>query len=281
MEIPFHELDLGQSHEFTTLWMVFGGYEITGGVLRRSSNDVVAMYPPIRRREIPGELAKLTRGDEAAVIHFAQRYGMLGYDNLVGSDEVLGGDPVDWLWTHAETIRICLDLTEMLQEDRVEEVEPYLRSVAPPKEERQRLQLFPSSLFIKFAAKGRRDTLEIAYEEKNSTSLARLVCRNLTNPNIDRIHRELQGHGKTMRSFFHFSALIEVAYWQLADIVEGGRVVRCAECGALFPQKRRSQQYCPAQFRQQQSPCGGRARARRYNQQHDQTVPTVRMRSII
>jgi hypothetical protein len=155
---------------------------------------------------------------------------------------------------HAETIRICLHLTELLQEDLVEKVEPYLRSVALPKEERQRFQLLPSSIVIKFAAIGRTDTLEIAYEEKNSASLARLVCRDLINPNIVRIHRGLQGHGKNERSFFHFNALIEAAYWQLADIVEGGRVMRCAECGALFPQNRRSQQHCPAQLRQKESP---------------------------
>ncbi len=268
MEIPSHELELGQSHEFTTLWMVFGGYEVTGGVLRRSRDDVVAAYAPIRRRELPGELAKLTRGDEAAVICFAERYGQLGYDQLVGSDEARGGDPVDWVWTHAETIRICLHLTELLQEDLVEEVEPYLRSVAPPKEERQRVQLLPSSLVIKFAAKGRVDTLEIAYEEKNGASLARLVYRDLINPNIDGIHRGLQGHGKDERSFFHFSALIEAAYWQLADIVEGGRVVRCEECGALFPQTRKGQRYCPPQFRQTESPCAQRARVTRYNQRH-------------
>lgn len=82
MKMPSHELDLGQSHEFTTLWTVFGGYEITGGVLRRSRDDIVAAYLPIRRRELPTELAKLPRGDEGAVIWFAEHYGQLGYDRL-------------------------------------------------------------------------------------------------------------------------------------------------------------------------------------------------------
>jgi hypothetical protein len=128
--------------------------------------------------------------------------------------------------------------------------------------------LLPSSLYILFAAKEREDSLEIGYEEKDRASLARLVCRDLINPNIDGIYRGLQGHGKNERSFFHFSALIEAAYWQLADIVEGGRVVRCDECGALFPQTREGQRYCPPQFRQKESPCAQRARVRRYNQRH-------------
>jgi len=273
MEIPTHELVLGQSHEFTTLWTVFGGYGITGGVLRRSRDDAVSVYAPIRRRELPGELAKLMRGDETALIAFAERYGQLGYDQLVGADERRGGDPVDWIRLHAETVRICLDLTQLLQEDLLEKVQPYLHSVALPKEERQRVQLLPSSLVIKFAAKGRTNTLEIAYEERNHASLARLVCRDLINPNIDGIHRGLQGHGKNEQSFFHFSALIEAAYWQLADIVEGGRVVRCDECRALFPQSREGQRYCPPQLRQRESLCAQRARVRRFHQRHGQTAP--------
>lgn len=197
------------------------------------------------------------------------------------SDERWGGDPVDWVWMHAETIRICLDLTELLQEDQLEKVLPYLRSVAPPEEEKRRLHLLPSSLLIQFAAKGRTDTLEIAYQEKDSALLARLVCRDLINPNIDGIHRGLQEHGMNHRSFFQFSALIEAAYWRLADIVEGarltGRVIRCKECRALFSQQRRGQVYCPAPFGREESPCAVRARVRKTRQR----APTVRVRSII
>jgi hypothetical protein len=281
MEIPSYELDMGQSHEFTTLWMVFGGYEITGGVLRRSRDEFVKAYEPIRRGELATELAKLTRGNEAAVIRFAERYGQLGYDQIVGSDEAQGGDPVDWFWRHAETIRICLELTELLQEDLLEKVEPYLRSLSSPEEERQRLQLLPSSLLIKFAAKGRTDTMEIAYREKGAVALARLVRRDLINPNLEGIHRRLQGHGKTERSFFQFSALIEAAYWQLADIVEGGRltgrVIRCKDCKALFSQRRRGQKFCQAPLGRDESPCAVRARVRKKRQ----PTPTERVRSII
>jgi hypothetical protein len=109
METPLPELELGQSHEFTTLWMVFGGYEVTGGVLRRSRDDTVAVYPPIRRRELPGEIAKLRRGDEAGIVRFAAHYGQLGYDQLVSSGERRGGIPLTGLGpTRKPSESVCI-----------------------------------------------------------------------------------------------------------------------------------------------------------------------------
>ncbi len=250
MDIALEELEQSRTAGFPTLWTVYGDYEISGGVLRRARDDVVGMYAPLVRREIPGELAKLTRGDEAAVVRFAQRYGQLGHDQLVAPEEARGGDPVEWIWTHAETIKICLELTRLLKEDMREKVMPYLCSL-------------PSWPVMMFCAKGHESSLTIAYEEKNAVSLARMVCRGLINPNIAGIYPELRQERAEDRIYFHFHAPIEAAYWRLAIAINGGNVKLCKECGSAFIQSDGRQQYCPPRFRQRESACAIRARVAR------------------
>jgi CGNR zinc finger len=258
MEIPLEELEPSRAQGFATLWAVFGGYEITGGVLRRARDDMVRCYAPLMHREIPGELMKLKRGDEAAVIRFAMLYGPLGYAMLVPPDENLGGDPVEWIWAHAETLEICSHLTYLLQEDQSEKVKPYLRSL-------------PSWPVIMQATKGSVTSLGITYDEKDSVRLAHLVRRNLINANIDGIYPQLAEDDGKDRILFRFRALIEVAYWHLANAVVTGHVKRCEspDCGALFVQTDPRERYCPPRFRQPESSCAVRARVRRFRERNE------------
>jgi hypothetical protein len=98
---------------------------------------------------------------------------------------------------------------------------------------------------------------------------ARAVRRALINPNIRGIHRAIgvDDSGKE-RSIFTYSALVEAAYWHLANAVDGGIVKRCERsgCGALFIQTHGKQRHCPPRWnhregaRKQESPCALSAR---------------------
>jgi len=105
-------------------------------------------------------------------------------------------------------------------------------------------------------------------QEAQIEALARQVRRSLINPNIKGISRVLKEVGGKDQSLLQFQALIEVAYWQLADVVDGGRVRRCeaSGCGAVFIQKDRRQRFCPPRFAQQESPCAIRERVGNFRQ---------------
>ncbi len=76
MEIASDEIQPSWAQGFTHGWEVAEEYEITGGVLR-GKGPSRRMYFPMMHPEIPGEVAKLRREDEAGVLEFARAYGSL------------------------------------------------------------------------------------------------------------------------------------------------------------------------------------------------------------
>ncbi len=72
---------------------------------------------------------------------------------------------------------------------------------------------------------------------------------------------DLEQGGPQLR--FTFSALVEVAYWQLANAYVGGWLKRCEACGGLFLQTDQRQQFCPKGLRRE-SLCASRDRLRRF-----------------
>jgi hypothetical protein len=71
MEIASDEIQLSWAQGFTHGWKVAEEYEITGGVLR-GKGPSRHVYSPMMHPEIPGEVAKLRREDEAGVLEFAR-----------------------------------------------------------------------------------------------------------------------------------------------------------------------------------------------------------------
>ena len=81
------------------------GMVIPQGVIR-------ARYCPATCPELPQKLARLSRGDTAAVLAFVRTYGLLGYAQLaaaVGRSDPshAPGDPLAWIWAQAETVALC------------------------------------------------------------------------------------------------------------------------------------------------------------------------------
>jgi predicted RNA-binding Zn ribbon-like protein len=271
MEIASEEVQPNLAQGFVRAWWVNEDYQIIGDVLQPQSPEG-RVYAPMVHREIPGELAKLRQDDEAGLLKFARTYGLLGYSHLVPPERRVGGDPVSWIWAHVETVRTCLQLTLLLQEDAVEALEHELRArrgpgFFPPQEEN-----WPVALVAERETISLRQWMRTPWTGVNEPrdarieTLARQVRRGLINPNIKGMSRALEEVREKDRSFWQFHALIEVAYWQLADIVDRGRVKRCeAEgCGAVFIQTDGRERFCPPRFRQTESPCAVRERVRRH-----------------
>jgi CGNR zinc finger len=273
---------------FATFVGVYEDYYIAAGQLRPKSLTLVRRYAPARHPEILGELAKLPRGDVDALLRFARLYGTLGYQAFIPrevwarGDGIPVGDPLVWIWMHARTLLICLELSHLLQEGDVASLRTYLRSMRltdQDKEEWGAIHASASSWvrdnkppIALVAIQGRftiREWMGSVASDQDVKDLAREIRRSLINDNIAGIHRTLLDDGKKDSLFWEFKALIEMAYWHLANAVDGRRFQRCEadDCGALFVQTDPRQRYCPPLFGQkQESRCAVRRRVHKHRQ---------------
>ncbi len=221
------------------------------------------LYSPSTRLELPGELAKLERGNKKAVIKFADTYGLLGYSNLLPTKEFAGrpvSDPVEWIWSHAETVQLALTLKDVLDQEDAEGLERTLKKL-----EHRRLKHQP--FFVTFAARGNVRSCSF-FPPSSHRRLAASILETIVNENISGIHPEI-AWDETRGIFVQyssFSTLIEAVYWHLSNVMSGGRVTRCETCGGRFIQTDRRQRFCPTGTKQE-SPCAVKARVREWREQ--------------
>lgn len=254
--------DEARRRGFPGLWRVHAPYTVFDDIVApcawvgRSPADVlhdeeqnVRFYPPILHPEIVGAIAKLQRGDEAAAVAFANQWGSLGYSVRVPPEKRVGGDPLDWLWDHADAVRQCLKLTEMIQNEDESKIR--------------------DELDVKSLSDATPDVIQNGpgwFTDAGSViDLARHVRRTMISKQIVGVRWELRDVEGRDRAGFRFNALSEVVYLHLADLAVGGQVRRCQapDCGALFIQTDKRQQFCRPQGDQKEAPCAVRHRVRK------------------
>ena len=254
---------------FKATWYVHQEYEIQEGELR-SYGPSIKTYAPMAHKEIPGEMAKLNPGDEIAVLKFARSYGGLGYFQLRTSSynpSSLGSihEPLTWIWAHARNIHFCLSLTECLQTENEIRLANYLNSNFKYEPLQNDVDWYWSNIAYRDEVVSKRWK---RYTSQDSLAdFARYIRMEIINRNIVGIRREFQDVDGRDQTFFVFSALVEVAYWQLADAIMGNQnIIRCEGCDAPFVQTNKRQRFCPTQFRQSESACAVRGRVRKHRQ---------------
>jgi hypothetical protein len=261
--------DFGKSRElgFATVWSVDAQYEIVDGFIRPKpapSGLNTKFYAPLSHPILP-RLARLEFNDEAAVLSFVTQYGLLGYDQLVDVDSRLGGDDLKWVWAHSQTIRLSLDILNNLQAHDEEKLFTLLTKLPQANDG-------TLSPIVRHAAGGKvraKPWVMGDKPEKNvspTVALGWKILSDLINANMRGICPRLSTITPQPRIFWKFGALIEVAYWQLANLTTGrtGRVARCEAigCGARFIQTDGRQRFCPPDVPKGESRCAVRQRAR-------------------
>ncbi len=236
------------------------------------SGRICRWYAPFVHHEIPGELAKLRAADPSVVVDFAQSYGDLGFallwqpdlaqihERMERKEPLEFGDPLYWIDAHATGVSLCLAITHALgRKTRAATL-------------RRLLSDFDQ---VGYGAAHRVTRLDVGDAERlystmlrrapTADELARFIRRQIINSNILGIHRYV-GTDETgkERTFFKFVAPINVVYWHLANIIDGGIVKKCAAegCGGMFIQTDPRQRYCPRRWRQRESSCAMRQRQR-------------------
>jgi hypothetical protein len=283
---------------FAQFWRVYEDYKIIDGRLCQQGEETYS-YAPMVHEELPSQLAKLTRGDEAGVLAFARVYGSLGYKEFVPFVTRLAyvGDPLSWIWAHAETIRLCLLLSKSLQDEDLSTLNRILSGQQVTARDVEELCEPAQAAAIQDElrwAKSTRPAVLIA--ERDTVRLDRWNLRNevtdadkerdlfgvrdfrnrMINANIKGMVREVHTGWRTKdRSYWRFTALIETAYWHLANTIDGGKLIRCEECQGLFIQRDKRQRFCPPLFThpsstRRHSRCGTHKRVKALRSRLDQ-----------
>lgn len=298
MQDGFEEVVPNLGVGFATFLSVHEDYHIVEGRLGPKSHTRVRKYAPALYPELPGELAKLQWGDVDAVLKFARVYGTLGYrafiplEVWVRGGTIPIGDPLLWIWAHADTVKICLELSYLLQEGDAASLRSYLQSLritdqdieercdasfketlrATPAFERwwEHENNWPSAVVATRGAitlmRWGGPALKLRTNDEVN-ALTRQIRRSLINENIAGIHRVLLDDGRKDGLFWEFGALIEMVYWHVANAVDGRQFKRCEadNCGALFVQTDPRQHFCPPMFgRKGESRCAVRHRVHKH-----------------
>ncbi len=231
-----------------------------GGEVRR--------YDPLARQEVVSEYAKLHEGDEAAVVQFANTWGLLGWTGLAIESVASGvtGDRLPWLWGHARNVRLVLKLLYYLQKSDTEGLAQFLDSyrapgVIPGADEGPLITIErPDGLQVSNRF-GWGEPVQRVAPLVAEEIIAAVVNNNLRGQVIDTVLT------RPLRVIPDCPALLIAVYWHLARAIAGDHsLARCQECGAPFVMTDSRQRFCPRPTQMKStagSTCGARDRKRR------------------
>ena len=250
-------------------WGPYGQWEVAERYVIQDGEHIVPdgrlagtrYYHPVLAPELPARLGEVR--DEPTLLSFAARWGLLGIDSILGEEgrqnEIGPGDPLWWVFLHAETVRIVLSLIEARKSMREDSIGNRIRRLMARKGGKLEYGSGPD---------GR--TLPIASEfiEEAPIEASGDIVRTLINANIKYLHPVLVEDSADPSALDHvytFGSLVPVIYGHLMEAAEGRRdFYRCQHCGKWqhFEPHRRGPKprYCPPDIDWMESKCSRLAR---------------------
>ncbi len=196
---------------------------------------------------------------------FYRDFGLLGYTSLSGQPhrvkcpdgrpELREGDRIDWVLAHVVNVGLILALAH----ERRAALDRRLATISAEAARLRIPTVAPSFVSLSF------DVAE-AQHDASPLEVARRLLAELLNPNLVGVARMYDAEADVPR--FHFRALIEVLYWQLADRLAGRTQIRRCPCGALFFAQDPRQKHCPPRPGRRESACTKRFNMRRLRRRH-------------
>jgi hypothetical protein len=243
-------------------WPKASTYRVRGGVIR--PYGAVSYYRPEDIDKLPFEIAKLADGDDGSLTEFARRWGLFGYGELQrriaaqllppgyyglwGARSVKPGEPVEWVLTQAQNLRLCAATLKDLDDGHglADAIRSYFEAT-----EGSYWTLFKDPAAV----------LDGTLTAPLPT--AKLVVENIISDHTSGItERFLFENGG--RVSYGFTAMIEVAYLHMRRHFEKTSPVgECADCGAFFAKTHGLQRYCPPDSDEAESRCSYRQRYKR------------------
>lgn len=245
-----------------SLWLVYGEYETSGGIIQAGRVEGGRFYDPVEADELPEALAAVASGGEDDVLDFVRRYGFLGI-NLINPNTPPLQERIDWVQAHARGVRLVM---EALYATNHQDTEAALNIVEP----RLRGKTIHWGIVgLSDAAIPLTSQLSLVDASVALNHLA-LVAERILNEHLQRIRRRVavipdQG-GPRIVNDHSITAMVDVVYAKLADRAMSQAWRRCAECGAPFHASHPRQKFCPPRFGEHESRCSMRYRQRAFRQ---------------
>ncbi len=255
-----------QEHSGLT-WPVNQDYTVKDGRLG-ATGDEVRRYDPLADENIVTEFAKLHDGNENAVVEFARRRGLLGWE-VIGEPHpeamvAESTDPISWVWGHARNVRMVLTLYRYLQRNDHDGLASYLdtyseRALSEIEEiERARAPWSTPSVPALGTKEGmiiimhQHSSLPFKFPRGEPAKAAERIIAEIIDPNLGHsilwMGLQYRVYTDPLHLVLECPFLLAAIYWHLANIVTAGRTVaRCQDptCSALFVVTDRRQRYCP------------------------------------
>jgi hypothetical protein len=277
---------------------VHGGYQITDGLLRATPEGYRRLrrqYFPMATPAVLSEFSRLTVGDEAGLVGFAARWGTLGYSALRGECTPdlrwTREEPVAWIWAHLVGIQVALKIHQLWRRQDLGGISQFLaerrrpphawldgpdpnklvaegkfaeaqaaitRSIVPATQDEE-----PEAGAFVVSAQGRNISLHLyPFDSVSPQRATWTILRGIINPNLSGVHAEISRWAGEMLEgelvVQAFEGLISVIYRHLFEIVVGGNVEDCRECGTPFKQTDARQRFCPPPSWARESACAMR-----------------------
>lgn len=193
---------------------------------------------PASIAHLPNILGKVNPNKENEILRFVSRYGLLGGDRLPWTDEFTP-ESSEWIQSHIKTVRLVLDLLTCIQEEDEKKIVELIRNTEIHVEgsgvERQ----------VPIASLGRIETIGGYFNVDREPYFSAIeVIKTAINGNVASIRRSMSFDEGRFKSYFAHNTLIELVYWQLGNIAEGGELKRCSYCNTPFLSTRTDQKFC-------------------------------------
>ena len=275
-ELEFIE---SRSRSFSQLWPVASDNIIKDGYVISLGDTDSSRYLPMARPELPGQFAKLSGGTEEDVLDFVRLYGLPGYNRafrfplevisaheLRLYDDKAPGDPLSWVFAHADAVNLVLQLADALNTPH--KLETIIGRLLV--EEEGSVRLSYKAPYRGQALPGRVTTVFDTYE-----AAAHRIITLILNSNLEGVSKEIiyeyQDDGKIgPTALFQFQNLLDCIYWLAAEAVVGKKVRTCGFCGKAFIAPNERTVYCPPLLWESVSRCMNNAKQRRFRERQRQ-----------
>ncbi|MGM0899407.1 MAG: helix-turn-helix domain-containing protein [Bacillota bacterium] len=164
-------------------------------------------------KNFPIKFGHLDPNNEDEILKFISDFGELGREKLPIRKEVgvnmyleeFESETLSWIQTHIKTVKYIINLFEAIKRNDAEEIIKLVRE--------KDFELILDGISDKRYIENKKI-------EVNPIFYSFLIIEDILNENIKFVRRELYSFSGQMDSYFTSDRLIDIIYWQLANIIQ-------------------------------------------------------------
>ncbi len=237
----------------------------TNGRVLVASGEPVSYFYHASVTQLPSIFGKLNPEKENEILKFVSRYGVLGSKKLPRTTKIamekaheeasqhfkhnflwerskyldeFAPETLEWIQQHIKTVRLVLELLTSIQEEDESSIVKLIKGHEIEVKESPINRQNPLATLGEVSMNG------YPWLELEPMRFGIELVETVLNKNMKPIRRKVTFKDKHFQSYFVNDTLIEIIYWQIANIAEGGELKRCLHCNTPFLSLRSDQKFC-------------------------------------